>query len=439
VSTPIRLARIRPALHTRGHFAFSLGTSQGGLLWFSRKRPGMSGSSLHCIRRPPCWLRIALRNWAVCMLLGAAAVLPAAEQGDRQVVSMLPHPSIPMPTLGGKQFWADELFFHQWRIQRNTLTGHYRLLDENNLRHASGTAEQCRAKLDEIRQQRHLPPMHGEVVIVLHGLGRSRSSMESLCKYLRERGGYTVLNVSYASTQADIAEHARSLGRLIESLDGVEEISFVAHSLGNIVIRRYLGDHATLEDTTDDAQAVVRAHWQSPSRPAQQAVRQAGVIMAGNLEPQPEVSEGATTGDRHGIDRRLKRFVMITPPNHGSLVALQAAAELGPLSSLAGPPVQELGRQWETLESRLATPQFEFGIIAGGRGTASGWNPVLPGDNDGTISVSTTKLTGAADFVVVPITHTAAIENETVLQCTLRFLKHGYFRASGRRQPLGGD
>ncbi|MGQ9575532.1 MAG: hypothetical protein ACUVUC_09450 [Thermoguttaceae bacterium] len=33
-----------------------------------------------------------------------------------------------MPTLGGKQFWADELLFHQWRIQRNVLTGHCRLL-----------------------------------------------------------------------------------------------------------------------------------------------------------------------------------------------------------------------------------------------------------------------------------------------------------------------
>ena len=45
----------------------------------------------------------------------------------------------PMPTLGGKQFWADELFFHQWRIQRNVFTGHCRLLDEHDLRHASGT------------------------------------------------------------------------------------------------------------------------------------------------------------------------------------------------------------------------------------------------------------------------------------------------------------
>ena len=56
-----------------------------------------------------------------------------------------------MPTLGGKQFWADELFFHQWRIQRNVLDGHCRLLDENNLRHASGTFDECRAALEQIK------------------------------------------------------------------------------------------------------------------------------------------------------------------------------------------------------------------------------------------------------------------------------------------------
>src|SRR3989304_9434008 len=72
-----------------------------------------------------------------------------------------------LPTLGGKQFWADELFFHKWRIQRNVFTGHYRLLDENNRRHAWGTFDQCREILEKIKHQRHLPPMKGKAVIGL--------------------------------------------------------------------------------------------------------------------------------------------------------------------------------------------------------------------------------------------------------------------------------
>ena len=37
--------------------------------------------------------------------------------------------SLMSKTGGGKQFWADVWFFHDWRIQCHALTGHYRLLD----------------------------------------------------------------------------------------------------------------------------------------------------------------------------------------------------------------------------------------------------------------------------------------------------------------------
>ena len=89
-------------------------------------------------------------------------------------------------TGGGKQFWADVWFFHDWRIQCHALTGHCRLLDGNNHRHASGTFEACRDKLDEIRKRDKLPPMEGKAVIVLHGLFRTRSAMDALRKCARD-------------------------------------------------------------------------------------------------------------------------------------------------------------------------------------------------------------------------------------------------------------
>ena len=147
-----------------------------------------------------------------------------------------------MPTMGGKQFWSDELFFHKWRIQRNVFTGHYRLLDEKDRRHASGTYDECRETLDDIKLKQGLPPMKGKAVIVLHGLFRSRNSMDSLCDYLAGQGGYEVFNMTYPSTRDDIGEHARSLAHVIDNLDGIQEVNFVGHSLGNIVIRHYLGD-----------------------------------------------------------------------------------------------------------------------------------------------------------------------------------------------------
>ena len=117
------------------------------------------------------------------------------------------------PTFGGKQFWTDELIFHQWRIQRHVWTGHYRLLDDKDYRRASGTFEHCRERLDALKQELALPPMRGKVVVALHGLVRSRQSMQGICDYLHEHGDYTIVNFSYASTRNEIGQHARAFAR----------------------------------------------------------------------------------------------------------------------------------------------------------------------------------------------------------------------------------
>ncbi len=95
-------------------------------------------------------------------------------------------PNLLMPTLGGKQFWGDEAFLHGWHIQKNALTGHYRLLDERNFRHAWGNLAECQNRLAQIRREQKLPPMQGPAVIVLHGLVRSHSSMGNMAQFLRE-------------------------------------------------------------------------------------------------------------------------------------------------------------------------------------------------------------------------------------------------------------
>jgi len=289
--------------------------------------------------------------------------------------------NVPMPTMGGKQFWADELFFHQWHIQRNVVTGHYRLLDENDYRRAWGTLTDCCSALEQIKHDQQIPPMSGKAVILLHGLFRSHTSMDKLAKYLRNQGGYTVLSVTYPSTQSGVDEHASALARIIANLDGIEEINFVAHSMGNIVVRHYLAD----------------------------------------CKPKP--------------DPRLRRMVMLGPPNHGSLGAV-VLAENAIFKVLTGQAGQELGVEWSTLEQRLATPGFDFGIIAGGKQDGRGFNPLLPGDNDGTISVDTTRLIGASDFVILPALHTFLMDDAKVQEYTLRFLQQGYFTEPKERHPL---
>jgi len=333
--------------------------------------------------------RIGFVGLVACFLaagLGNGALRALAEPPGSISNSITGSELFPVPTLGGKQFWADESFFHQWRIQRNVLTGHCRLLDEANRRHAQGTYLQCRVKLEQIKRQRNLPPMQGQAVIVLHGLLRSRSSMSKLCRHLANDGQFTVFNVAYPSTRRDVAGHAAALARIIENLHGIDEIDFVAHSLGNIVIRHYLADY------TDEAAG------RSP-------------------------------------DPRIKRFVMLGPPNHGSLAAV-AVSENSLFTTMAGRPGQQLGRTWGNLKGKLATPAFEFGIIAGGRQDHQGFNPLLPDDNDGTVTVASTRLAGATDFVVVPTMRSLMINDAKVIEYTLRFLRKGYFISADRRRPL---
>jgi len=290
------------------------------------------------------------------------------------------------PTLGGRQFWADEYFFHDWHIQRNVFTGHYRLLDGSNLRRAWGTFDECRAKLAQIRDERRLPAMSGRAVVVLHGLFRSGHSMSRMARFLRDKGGYAVFNVNYPTTRGPVTDHAQSLAKVISSLEGIEEINFVAHSLGNLVVRHYLGDNTNLE---------------------------AGVF------PDP----------------RIGRMVMLGPPNQGAQLA-EALGHYRLFHVVAGQSASQLGRDWRQLEARLATPACPFGILAGGRGTETGYNPLLGHDNDMVVSVECTRLAGAADFAVLPVLHTLMMDDAKVQEYTLRFLEHGYFISPDRCQPI---
>ena len=297
-------------------------------------------------------------------------------------------------TLGGAFTFSDEVVYQDWRIQKHALIGHYRLIDPDNRRHFRGSFEQCLAELEKIKVEKKLAPLPKDVVIVMHGLGATRQWMNSLSDYLEE-GGLSVVNVGYPSTMGEIGEHADTLTNVIKHLDGVESVSFVAHSMGNIVIRHCLADMASLPPSA-----------------------------------QPEIT--------------YKRFVMIAPPNHGATIADKVAEKeiLSRIAEIAGgEAVDQLApnKGWPSLEQRLATPDFEFGIIVGGQGDDEGYLPTIPGDDDMLLSVETSKLAGASDFAQVKGVHQTLPKQEQVQSYTLRFLESGAFMPSGRRRPLTED
>jgi pimeloyl-ACP methyl ester carboxylesterase len=291
-------------------------------------------------------------------------------------------------TLGGRFVWSDEVIYDGFRIQKHSAIGHYRLIDSDDRRRTFGTFENCLAELENIKKTEKLPALPKRVVIMVHGLGAARQFMNSLAEYLEEQGKLHVVNFGYPSTQGDVGTHAASLVNVIKHLEGVETVDFVAHSMGNLVIRHALNDLASL--------------------PASE---------------QPEIKYG--------------RFVMIAPPNHGAEIA-DNFLDSKLAQTFAGEPLQQLApsKGWNTLEQRLAAPSFEFGIIAGGTGDGEGYLAAIPGDDDGLLSVATTQLAGASDFVLVKGIHQLLPMNDQVKDYTLRFLEKGYFLPSGNRHPI---
>jgi triacylglycerol lipase len=153
-------------------------------------------------------------------------------------------------------------------------------------------------------------PAPRELVVLVHGMGRTPLSMLPLSWTLK-RAGYDVMNWGYSSICCGIAELGSQLQHdLREELENREaqppRVHFVGHSLGNIIIRWVL------------------AH--------------------------EEMSEAAG------------RVVMLAPPNQGSRVADQLASSLGWLLK----PLPELRSEPMRTSGALLLPEPVFvGVIAG--------------------------------------------------------------------------
>lgn len=290
--------------------------------------------------------------------------------------------NIKFPTFGGTQVWADQRIQSEWRIQKNVLTGHYRFLNAKNTRLAWGSLPACQNAFAAAEREGDIPAMKPDVVIVLHGLVRSRNSMKGVAEKIAEANpDWSVITMSYASSRQKVANHATALRNVIAQMRGVERVHFVAHSLGNLVVRRYLFD----------LQMRKPRQW-------------------------PE------TG----------RIVMLAPPNQGSRIAevFQNDPIFRTFWGVSGGQIAE----WDLLEKTLAIPRSEFAIIAGGK--ESNRNPLLDGQDDWVVSVKETRLPGAHDFIVLPVLHSTMMDERQVQESTIRFLKSGALRENGKRRPI---
>jgi len=210
-----------------------------------------------------------------------------------------------------------------------------------------------------------------EWIILLHGLARSKSSMQTLEKNLIQ-SGYSVLNLDYPSRKQTIQNLVeKHLIKAIETCQKQEAktIHFVTHSMGGILVRYYL------------------KNFQLPE---------------------------------------LGHVVMLSPPNAGSEV-VDALKNLFLFKWLNGPAGQQLGTDDKSIPIELGEADFILGIITGDRSINWILSCIIPGPDDGKVSVERAKLKGMNDFRVIHATHPFIMQNSEAIELTIKFIKTGSF------------
>ncbi len=205
-------------------------------------------------------------------------------------------------------------------------------------------------------------------VILLHGLRHTRWSMRKMEGALTD-AGRRVFNLGYPSGQAPVDDLAKLIWTTAVDRFGDERVfDFVTHSLGSIILRQIAIDHP-------------------------------GVV---------------------------RRAVMLAPPNNGSEL-VDAFQRFALARWIMGPAGQQLGVTDNSLPQRLGPVDFCLGIIAGIKPD----NPIsryfIPGDEDGRVSLESTKVDGYRELKIVPYGHFYLMRVDEVIRQTVHFLENGSF------------
>jgi triacylglycerol lipase len=216
------------------------------------------------------------------------------------------------------------------------------------------------------------------VVVLQHGMWRSSLALLRIERTLAAHG-YEVHNLDYPSTRERIEDHAARLHAAVEQIHAsgpVDELSFVGHSMGGIVIEEYL---------------------------------------------------------RRPDARPTASCVYIATPHHGAVLAdlrkhwFLFRLAMGTKASLQLSPGDPMVQQ----EIPQAGPS---GVIASGTivGDLGDGNASIPGRDDGTVGIGEATFAGATDSITLPFGHTRIAYDPATARQVLHFLRTGAFAPAGQ-------
>ncbi len=203
-------------------------------------------------------------------------------------------------------------------------------------------------------------------VVYVHGLWMPGEESFLLRSRLADDFALQLHPFRYSAAGSPMSHITESLAKFVQALAS-PEVHFIGHSLGGLVIYRFLE----------------RFPGQSPGR----------VVFLGT----PSVASRAA----------------------------EHAARFAPFAHLMGHSVAE--ELLQPRKRRWTHPQ-PLGIVAGSQ--PLGLGRLLAHfieDNDGTIAVSETRMPGATDHIVLPVSHLGMLVSARVAEETGRFLTQGHF------------
>ena len=206
-----------------------------------------------------------------------------------------------------------------------------------------------------------------DAIVIVHGLWMNGLAMDLWRRRLAAHG-FSAHVFRYPSVSQDLAANAARLADFVAEVPG-GVVHYLGHSLGGVLI---------------------------------------GAMLERATAPRPG------------------RVVSLGSPFMGSQIGARLARRGSAFRRFVGASIGDLNARGGLGEWRASQP---LGVIAGDRPLGVG--RLLGGfgePNDGTVAISETRVRGAADHIVLPITHTSMLWSRLALDQALAFLTSGRFR-----------